>query len=483
MAISGSYEFRSSTVTQKSNPQTPPHRKVLDLDQTASIVRSPGHCCAQLNVQATLTKMDVRIGSTFQRFLLAHHVRCKTFRGRTEFNGSIAHCNHKCEAAHASLTPNLKDDKMERIQESIKSTGIAGLSPVSKEYIKKRCLRSDEQFVNDENDPTHLNSLISRASKKLCQRSLAADIERIRNSTFVTPRSSNRVDCYMEREIRCLEDQLAEACTNQAMTPEEAMVEFFKKYIARLNVAKSNLELKIPAFERFVELETIIMAPAVAPEERYKDFITEVREFLELKESLSKHMEGTPDIKWNIRCFHKKSIYAVLQGIVQNFDSCEQVQDAIDYYSVVKESHLNGREIIFDIPFVKNDLAIRLEEVKTQLHKMSKAQEDIASLRRLYYGEVQPDGVRRTPKKEELRKQLLEQLGSIVPASEGFIEAPNPSDSAVPASEGFTETPNPSDSTVPESEGFAADLKVSSFFDLTQSFQVDLDSFIAFEEL
>lgn len=303
------------------------------------------------------------------------------------------------------------------------SNGVESLSPWTCRYLQIRLNRSDDQIENDKIDPRDLNRLINEIPKKRLETSISKEIEFIRNSTYEGPSGSNYFDCYMEREIRPLEDNLAEACFQQEITPQEAIEVFCEKYIARTKVGMENLRKRIYQFEQFINLEEIIRNPLINPEERYEDFIGEVTEFLHLKNELLKSSEGTPDIYSKIRYFHKRSIYAPLSALVDNFKQCENIKDSIDFYLMTKEIHFNDIQICCDVSGVRNELSIRYEEAKTQLKKMIEAQKDVPSLPRLLYGEMQ-EGVRRTPTKTSIETQILDHLDPIVAENEGFPEDP-----------------------------------------------------------
>jgi hypothetical protein len=416
---SSSYSLRPPTLAnQDKGSITPYHRRKLKLNDTASLVRSLNHQCNDHEVANTRVKMDIRIFTTFQRFLYAHVTKSKTSRGRTSYTGSIAPCSQRCQAAHASLTPTLKDDKMAQITSVIAQSRLNHLSPYSKQYL---ACRFGTDITNthggsgvDEDEKENILPLIKKTSRGRSQRSLNENVQFALNTTVENPRSANRVDCQVERLLRPFEDILANICTEQKATPEYVMDLFMKKYTTFLETAETNLSKKQKEFDEFVALETrILHSKTHINENDYGKFIENIRRFLVLKTLLSEKLQGTPSyLKTSMRFFHKKSLYAPLETIVKNFDQEKDKKDAFAFYTEIK-NQLDDPQINVDVAKIQLDLKNRLIEIQTQLHKLREAQNDIPDMQRLFFGVMGPDKIRRAPTREEIQEHFLSQLDVI----------------------------------------------------------------------
>ncbi len=322
-------------------------RKVLDLSQTASLVREPGHICAQVDEEITKVKMDVRIAMTYQRFLLEEQMGIQTTRNKTIYNGSVAHCKHRCEAAHASLSPNL--------------------------YGK---------------------DLINSTTNYL------------RNSTFENSVSSNRVDSYVEKTLRGLEDNLAQACSAKEITSEEAMTIFLEEYIHVLTPYQEELGTTLVEFKLFLELETTLKKLNAGQEIQYDLFVGQVRKLISLKNDLLAKKGIGIALGKVVSSFHSKRDWALLEILIANDNRDQILNDFERFRNVWKKA---PKKINSEL--IETDLANRSKEVQVQLEEVTKFRENVFDLLELYYGLKNPaSGERRMPNQEELKIQLTHQF-------------------------------------------------------------------------
>lgn len=424
------YAFRSSTLTSSAKSQaqyTPPRRRnVLPKDSTSSIIRSPEHVCTVLIEDNTRAKVDMRVTFAALRFFTAHAMVCQTSRGTTRWNGAQAHCG-SCQAAHASLSPTLYDDKLQRVEVVVQEQGFAHLSPLSKKYVharfgvdtpERRRRQEESQQTDSEFFQTLRQTLPLRQQKGSF---VDTELDYHRNTTITNPRGSNRLDCHLETlGLRELEDSLALECTQQVKTPQEAMKEFVAAYMGMLQKFVINIQERMLQFESFLTYHKLVMndifiletlTPETTTDEFYEKFIGRVRKYLELRKELKTKMPGAPNFDQHVDFFQQRPVFFPLGQLLKNFDKAEEVPAAVRFYHASK-SNLRDSEIILDIERVKADLDCRLQEATVQLEKLSAINADLPSFQRLYFGVKSETGVRESPSRTALQEQLLDPIRS-----------------------------------------------------------------------
>lgn len=233
----------------------PVSRKVLGKSQTPSLYsKGEGHDCSLVDPESTAAKVEMRFAGSMLRFSLASGWVCKTKRGPTLYNGSTCKCGG-CQAAHASLSPNLQDDQLQIITKDLKVLRFHELPEHHQTYLIKRFKLSndDKENLDHQTENTRIKrmeEILSRLQENEWKATFAGtDLDMIRNATFANPRASNRIDCFLENSLRPLEDQLDEQCSLSKMTPKEALQKLHEKYLELLTSAKTRLEKDLEHLE------------------------------------------------------------------------------------------------------------------------------------------------------------------------------------------------------------------------------------------
>lgn len=403
---------------------SPAYRRVLTPGRTATLLRTPGHDCSTVHEGNTAQKVMARIAFSLQRFSIAFSWDCITSRGRTRFNGGGTRCGAgKCEAAHAALSPTLYDDKIKRIEEHLNTTPFDKLDTISQMYITHRFTLEAEHLkaLSDENPKTRLGCFqrfVRRLSLRQRKGSIAdTQLEKNRNATYSNPRASNRVDCYLEKCLRIKEDELAASCSENALEPEEALVQLLTEYERLLEMAKNNLEAEqnnLQLFEKaWQELLTCqAQLSVVRDDDAYHQtwtlYLQKANTYLTLYNSRNaKHEEGVPG--HNALMKHLKqhqSPYVLKMLSHQEGLSAAQAKAWL-------VQHIKHLCIPMDRePFAAAhlDVALRLKEVITQQSQLPNTRQELHAFVKSTLGIQNSQGAVITPSKEQMATMITELL-------------------------------------------------------------------------
>jgi len=417
-----SYELRDTTVKrrQDSTYSSPKRRKVLTPSKTASYVKTPSSDTHSFDPDKTRLKLDQRIYFTYERFSLAFSLQCETSRGKTHFNGSHAKVED-WEAAHASFAPTMYDNYHKKVKDAVAKSGFSELSPPKKQYMRtrfnvdtpyrkmKQGRRTDEEFFD---------VLTGRLSKRQKQGSYVnTETEWMRNSTVEQPRGANRFDCHLENVLRDYEDTLAEECSNQSITPQQATELFIERYLELVKTFVDHLKTRQKQFARFIflhnELKGLIatlsaQTSATTSSDDYKKFMIVLKEYLGLRSKLKKRMPGAPSYSDFISYSQERPISSLLKQLDKNNDFSKE-SDAIEFFHQIKDQLVLNPFSERHTQYHLNDLANRLKEGEAQLAKLKAVQEEPVSFDTLYQG-IYDSGARRSPTDEEIQQQFISKM-------------------------------------------------------------------------
>jgi hypothetical protein len=405
------------------------YRQLLTPSKSASLIGKTGHHCDHVDEESTLTKTETRLMYSIHRFAIAYAWGCTTSRGRTQYNGARAHCGiSQCEAAHAALSPTLHDDMLQKVSEQFNTKTFSGLDEISKIYMQKRFAMNekDMQSLDDQNGKTRLTNFQVIVKRLIPQEAkgsfVGTSVEFQRNATYNNPKSSNRLDCYLERELRGLEDQLAQECTDQTIDPEGAILRLQKKYDDLLSSASRDLTA---ASNRLVQLskawqDLITMqnklqdSLSLLPSQPFADYIQRVKAYLKAYDVLKNQpLKGAPKLQTMMNYFRCQQSYYVLKGVER---LGEANSDKGKDYFFKNKHHLkisNGDMAKFEEGIL--EIKKRLKEVEIQSEVIKSTPEDIHLMFKSMFGKKQ-EAILKTPLQPDVAARLVETLPSLTPS-------------------------------------------------------------------
>lgn len=426
-------QLRASTEEQRQTThQTPPRRTILKRHDTASLLRTPGHNSYDFNPEKTLSKMSTRFQTTFDRFLIAYVWKCNTERGRTYLNGSQAHCKKEhhhtasCQAAHASMTPHLKDNYLTLVAAEIKEKGFENTAPEFLEYFFHRFNLTSETRIELQgmlSDAEFVDYLLSKIPAKNLKGSFIGTVKEMqRNATFEQPTGCNQIDCCLERSLRKLEDKLAHLCTKQEITAQQAMKLFFTQHGKLLDSLIWNVEKRQRDLTAFIQLHYAMLEKIQAlhtwniestSEEQYSEFIAAATTYLNKKQQLEARSFGCPPLGDFLRYSLGCQIQYALKRIAFRKNPTPV---NIRFLHLTKTQLKTGLINELELKAQTAELRVRLLEAKTQKDKIIAVMESPPNFAKVYYGLYDPVAkVRRTPSKQEIHSQLVEQSHTTKP--------------------------------------------------------------------
>lgn len=343
-----------SRIPQQSGFYSPVGRKVLSPSKTATLLRTPGHNCEEIAELNTAYKVMARLAFSLQRFTMSFAWECMTFRGRTRYNGGTTHCGHgKCEAGHAALSPTLYDNKLQLVHNELGINSFQELTLSSQTYMQVRFTLepTDIQQLSDPDAAIRLkcfDRLVSHLSPRERKGSIVgSSVEFLRNATYSNPRDSNRVDCYLERHLRKIEDVLSSQCTSSDLEPEEALTKLIQEYKALLEIAHRNLREESVDIVRFQEswrglIQSYENLLNQQDEEGYKDAFTEylnqAQRYLKLyRARINTKQMGVPKQGALMDTLKRNQSPRVLEHVIKN---PPQGKQAIEEWLQMHNKHL-----------------------------------------------------------------------------------------------------------------------------------------------
>ena len=331
------YSLRPSTqhATQAQNNKGVQRKKprvILPLECTPSLISGSGHDCKAINPEHTKTKAQNRIIYSYLRITIAKTWECTTERGSTEMQGYSSNCGG-CQSAHWSLTPCLRDNKLEMVMEEVKNKGLFApdVTPGKAIYLKNTLSLTPEELKElDENhdDLIYFDNFLKRhvSSQQWKQSFKGTALEQLMNGICEGPTASNNVDSQLECKIRKKEDEICDLVKIKQLDSKKGIANLVDEIIKYYILTLQNLELRIEQLERFFDLEKNITAFEVKygvlkhtqiDQGEFAKYIDWLRQFLRVRKELNDSLIGAT--KYKKVSAHRQDFYT-LQLIVNKFD-------------------------------------------------------------------------------------------------------------------------------------------------------------------
>ncbi len=420
------YSFRTSTLNSgQASHQTSPKlsRRILSPSKSATLVRPQTHDCESLETDHTINKVAVRLFHTLFRFSLAHAYNCTTSRGTTHLNGAKSTCGG-CEAAHAALSPTLYDDILKIVQKELGNKSLNELNHSLQNYLEARFSLSenDKQKLASEKKEDREKLLSELMSSLTLQEAKGSFVntatEHQRNATFENPRSSNKIDCYLESHLRPLEDKLANECTIDVKTPIQALEELQKMHRELLEIALKNIKAKQLLLNDFHDSFTQLSDAEIRLEAQADD-----KTFIEFKDCIGKYqlsrnafftkLQGAP----NFNSFKRQINSEQSPHVLQKIAIIEDLLSSRKHYETYKRFLKNSPDTETLFTTTKTELERRALEAENQLKVLSQNTDDIKNMLKQQFGTKDNLGILKTPTKSDIAKAIIP-LVHVVPKTQ-----------------------------------------------------------------
>jgi len=401
-------------------------RKILTPSKSASLIGKIDHHCDLVDEESTLTKVQTRLAYSIHRFAIAFSWGCETSRGKTQYNGARAHCGvGKCEAGHAALTPTLYDNMLKRISEEFQTKTFLDLDEILQSYIKQRFALKQEDIeslsdLNIHDRISFFQGIVRRLTSQEHRGSfVGTSVEFQRNATYNNPKSSNRLDCYLERVLREVEDNLAQMCQKKEKNPEQALLALQEKYKLLLNAAFADLntdDIRVDQLHKaWLALSKSQAVLETQDDERvYQEYIACVKQYITVYETRKNEpLKGSPKLQAMMDYFRKNPSYYVLKGLLR--EHTNSLDDAKVYFSKNKDHLKMASEDEQKFEEGKSEIAKRLDEVKIQQTVINASKESLHNLFKNMFG-TKEEALLKTPSQKEIAKKLVETLPSLTPS-------------------------------------------------------------------
>jgi hypothetical protein len=400
-------------------------RATLSPSKTPTRTRDKKHDCSVLDIDHILNKTAVRLLLSLLRFGFAYAFECSTKRGPTRFNGASSSCG-KCEAAHAALCPSLHDNMLEIISKHLEAKAFDQLDLSKQKYLQARFKLTNEDekklsSLNAQERLLHLEQIFSRLTQRERQGTfVGTPTEQIQNSTFENPCASNRLDCSLEKELRALEDTLAEECTKNTKRPRDALLELQAKYCEIVTEAIINLKQDLilidnleKAWDQLIASQSQLEALASKPDEQSKEFenyLKSVDNYLKaLDARFPKKLPRTPSLKFLKNYLSMQSEY-ILRQIAK-----KQVLERFNQTPGFLKIPENPSDSKAQFKEAKDEISRRLVEAENQLKVLDKTPDEVKAMEKYLFGEKNEAGVVVTPTKKQTEKSLLNLAKVVTP--------------------------------------------------------------------
>ena len=402
------------------------YRKILTPSKSASLIGKTDHHCDLVDEESTLTKVQTRLAYSIHRFAIAFSWGCETARGKTQYNGARAHCGvGKCEAGHAALTPTLYDNMLQRISDEFGTKTFSELDEILQIYMKQRFALKEADITALSNSDTHdrisfLKGVIKRLTLEEHKGSfVGTSVEFQRNATYNNPKSSNRLDCYLERVLRKVEDDLATRCQKKEKNPEEALLDLQKEYSSLLNAAFDDLNNDDTRVDQLHKAWLALSKSQTALENQgddraYNEYMDCAQKYIEAYEvRKNKPLKGSPKLQTMMDYFRQNPSYYVLNGLLHERKS--SLNNAKDYLSKNKQHLKISSEDEQKFEEGRSEIAKRLDEVKIQQTVINASKEELHIMFKNMFG-TKEEALLKTPSKKDIAKKLVETLPSLTPS-------------------------------------------------------------------
>ncbi len=410
--------FRDSTNIQRvataAKPTPVKSRAALPLDKTATRTRENGHDCTIVDTAIVAEKVVARLFHSLTRFALDYSFNCETSRKTTHINGAHSDCGG-CHAAHAALSCKLYDKIHAIAKASLQDKSFDQLTPAYQGYLTTCFQLSAEnlQTLNSEDISERMaiwekydSEFDSRKKKMLFS---GTSLEWERGGTYENPASSNRFDCFLERHLRPIEDELAQRCSAGILTPVEALIELQDAYRSLVEKAIPNLKADLDALQDLREAwdEMLECQKKISPQ-NFETYLDAVDRYLAIynerfKKSKGKEQPiGIPSLSKFKAYLVENQSYKILTELQKN--------RKFSYYKTNKHFLKDPQDAKEAFSKVEKNIQIRIDEATNQLVQLHHSRDQIEDMYKYSFGEKDDDGNISLPNKDEVAQAFLSRI-------------------------------------------------------------------------
>lgn len=353
-----SYSFRTSTAKntesckEKNKKPLKKARRILTLEETASLISGNNHDCTIVNPEHTKLKAQNRMIYAYVRMTISRAWECKTTRGPTQLQGYSSTCGN-CQSAHWALTPNLCDNKLPLVVEEIKSKGVypPSASPGKIKYLKNTLRLSDtelDELQRRHGEKEFIDTFFkSKVTREQWEHSFQGTaLEKNHNGTIEGSTDGNQVDSRLEASMRKEEDNFCALVEAKQIHPKDGIRMLAEKMINYYCASLENLTIRYEQLDKFKNAENDVSQfedkynadsnASDIPDEEFETHINNLTTMLELRKELKSSLIGAPRYK---KVDNHRRDYYTLFAIVTNF---KKVKDAGDSLDIAKKFYLES---------------------------------------------------------------------------------------------------------------------------------------------
>lgn len=409
--------FRDSTNLQRveaaAKPTPVKSRAALPLDKTATRTRENGHDCTLVDTAILAEKVVARLFHSLTRFALDYSFNCETSRETTHINGDHSSCGG-CQAAHAALSCKLYDKIHQIAKASLQEKSFDQLPPAYQGYLNTcfKLTSDDLASLRSENTDERMDvfelhaELMDPRKKKMLFSGTSLEWERA--GTYENPTSSNRFDCFLERHLRPIEDDLARRCSEGEITPVDALVELQDAYCNLVEKAIPNLKADLnslkdlqEAWDKMIELQKEVTS------QNFETYLEAVDQYLALyKSRFSKKTKaesiGIPSLDSLKSHLRDTQSYNILKNLQKNRNFL--------FYKTSKHFLKTSQNASEEFSKAEKDIERRLIEAANQIDQLHHTRDQIEDMYKYSFGKQDNDGNLTLPTKEEVAEAFLTRI-------------------------------------------------------------------------
>lgn len=386
-------------------------RKITTPSKSGTLIREDDHDCSKVNTLHTREKVTARLIHSMSRFAETYAFNCETKRGTTHINGASSNCGG-CHAAHAALSCKLYDNILEVVRRVILEKRLDQLTPEHQLYLKKRFELSeeDEQKFNSENPNErvatfdHYFSQLTDHEKRMSFAGTSIEYER--GATYENPIFSNRFDSNpIETKLRKKEDELDKMCSENKMTPIQALIVLQAEYQKLVESAITGLKTDLMNLQNLQESwDALINFQTNLTEETFPNYLMAVDNYLAAYQRRFKERpEGTASLDFLDQYLKDHQSIATLKRLQDNKNAL--------FFQTNKRFLVTPLDS--DAQFAKAEVELegRLTEALYQLDGLQNNPEDFKAMLKYGYGKLDLTGVVKTPNKLDMAEVFTQSFG------------------------------------------------------------------------
>lgn len=397
----------ASTALPAENPAK--RRRILPENTTSS---RTGTCKSAEEIEDLAVDKAARgVIGHFTDSAMQETLRCRTRRGKTNLQGAQESDGY--HACHWSTHGNLLDNTFESVKNDIIKNGVTPTR--AKPYLKAKNIHTPAQQLlhSKKGDSSFVEAFLKENISPQKRSSSLKDTHYgyERNATLGMPVLSNKFDSMKEAVMRPFEAELEIRRAIGEITPEQSTELFVEKLNEFYAASISANQERITQLKFYFAQEDVIEAFHSDEKGDFSNYLAAVRQLLECKKSLLTSSHGTSSCR-DIKT--RRNDYWLLEHLTK-FAEKNTVEDTLDFYKTNIK------------PFLK---PISSESRETFIHKYEHyiqealfqqkgiapflQSQTINKLRKHIFG-IGDQGVRRTPSKEEVSKQVFDMIKVISP--------------------------------------------------------------------